>query len=165
MKETPIVNKLSLPILWKMNIAYHKEVLEYPQSSIYSETTASTNTELEVALRKNPCRPIVNEPMLMTSNLKENHYFIYQPDPLLIFSWNSFTIINELLKKLPATTWRKPMYGESKKREILIWFHLTPTTASSHLLILSFSTIILCLTPLLPPMSSSTILSCQSFIK
>lgn len=69
-----------------MNIAYHKEVLEYPQSSIYSETTASTNTELEVALRKNPCRPIVNEPMLMTSNLKENHYFIYQPDPLLIFS-------------------------------------------------------------------------------
>lgn len=80
-----------LPILWQMNISYHKEVLEHPQSSSHSEATADSKTQLEIALKENPWASIVNEPMLMRLNLKESQSTVDQPDPLLF----------SLLLKLP----------------------------------------------------------------
>ena len=65
------------------NIIYHKEVLEYWQSSIYREATAGSNTQLGLALKENSWGSTVNEPMLMRLNLKENQSIIVQPNPLL----------------------------------------------------------------------------------
>lgn len=59
-----------------MNMSYHKDFLEHPHSSIYSENTAGSNTYGEVAVRVNPWRSIVNEPVLMILNLKENQSII-----------------------------------------------------------------------------------------
>lgn len=146
-----------------MNMSYHKDILEYPHSSFFSETTDDSNIQGEIALRVNLWGSMVNEPMLMRLNWEENQSILYQLDSLLSYSSDKFSHNYKWALKETASYYVKKanVWGmQEKRKNNMALSH--PSHVFIWLLILSFSIVIPFLTPLLPSRPSSTILSWQS---